>query len=571
MAVNESLRVLRTVHYDATHYSLFLQAGTIGPQTQAGAVRDAPGRRRPPALPAARLLHRRRDEGRRACPAIEFVVKAVGVGTTMLGPLRGGDADPGPRAARRAVSRWTTSRPSDRVALVAGGIGLAPLVLLARELAARGIAADLFYGGRNEKDVLKRADFERFLGPHRCRYATDDGSLGRKGLVTDLVGAGARRRVRATAASSPAGRCRCSGRSRSSSRRRRSTPRSPSSRRWRAASASASAAWRRRRTAGSRPSARKGPACRRRPSTGSGSDDVVDLSVRLGRLALKNPIATASGTFGYGLEFAEFVDLGKLGAISVKGLSVRPCHGNPPPRICETDAGMLNAIGLQNVGVEAFLAEKLPELHRLGATVIANVWGDTEEEYVAVVERIGDDRRVAAIELNVSCPNVVKGGLIFGNNPQALGALVKRVRAATPLPLDREALAERHRHHGDGAGRRRQRGRRPLAHQHARRPLDRRRDAEPKIGFTTGGLSGPAIRPVAVRMVWEVRKALPKVPIFGIGGIETRRARRRVPDRRRERRPGRHGELPRPVARRPARRRAGRLVRRGTAWRASRS
>ena len=161
----------------------------------------------------------------------------------------------------------------------------------------------------------------------------------------------------------------------------------------------------------------------------------VDLSAQFGRLRLKNPIATASGTFGYGLEFAEFLDLSTLGAISVKGLSLRPCHGNPPPRICETDAGMLNAIGLQNIGIEAFMAEKLPELHRRKATVIANVWGDTEEDYVAVVESIGNDRRVAAIELNVSCPNVVKGGMIFGNNAELLRGLVARVRAATAQPL----------------------------------------------------------------------------------------------------------------------------------------
>ena len=247
----------------------------------------------------------------------------------------------------------------------------------------------------------------------------------------------------------------------------------------------------------------------------------TDLSVRLGRLVLKNPIATASGTFGYGLEFVEFLSLGKIGAISVKGLSARPCHGNPPPRICETDAGMLNAIGLQNVGVEAFLSEKLPELHRLGATVIANVWGDTEEDYVAVVERIGGDRRVAAIELNVSCPNVVKGGLIFGNNPQALGALVGRVRAATALPLivklspnvtDITVTARAAVDNGADIL--------SLINTLVGLSIDIE-TRQPKIGFTTGGLSGPAIRPVAVRMVWEVRKALPRVPIFGIGGIET--------------------------------------------------
>jgi len=247
----------------------------------------------------------------------------------------------------------------------------------------------------------------------------------------------------------------------------------------------------------------------------------VDLSVRLGRLTLKNPIATASGTFGYGLEFAEFLDLSKLGAISVKGLSARPCHGNPPPRICETDAGMLNAIGLQNVGVEAFLEEKLPELRRLGATVIANVWGDNEEDFVAVVERIGGDRRVAAIELNVSCPNVIKGGLVFGNNPQALGALTKKVRAATPLPLivklspnvtDIVACAQAAVDGGADVL--------SLINTLVGLSIDIE-TRQPRIGFTTGGLSGPAIRPVAVRMVWEVRKALPKVPIFGIGGIET--------------------------------------------------
>jgi len=246
-----------------------------------------------------------------------------------------------------------------------------------------------------------------------------------------------------------------------------------------------------------------------------------DLSVRLGRLTLRNPVATASGTYGYGLEFAEFVDLAKLGAISVKGLSVRPCHGNPPPRICETDAGMLNAIGLQNVGVEAFLAEKLPELHRLGATVLANVWGDTEDDYVAVVERIGNDRRVAALELNVSCPNVVKGGLIFGNNPQALGALVKRVRAASPLPLivklspNVTDITETARAAVDNGA-----DILSLINTLVGLSVDIERRT-PKIGFTTGGLSGPAIRPVAVRMVWEVRKALPKVPIFGMGGIES--------------------------------------------------
>ena len=247
----------------------------------------------------------------------------------------------------------------------------------------------------------------------------------------------------------------------------------------------------------------------------------VDLAAPMGRLRLKNPIATASGTFGYGLEFTDYLDLSALGAISVKGLSLRPCHGNPPPRICETDAGMLNAIGLQNVGVDAFLAEKLPELHARRATVIANVWGDAEEDYVAVVEKIGADRRVAAIELNVSCPNVVKGGMIFGNNAELLRGLVSKVRAATkhvlvvklsPNVTDIVAVAQAAVDAGADAL--------SLINTLVGLAIDLE-TRTPKIGFTTGGLSGPAIRPIALRMVWEVRKALPKIPIFGMGGIET--------------------------------------------------
>ncbi len=247
----------------------------------------------------------------------------------------------------------------------------------------------------------------------------------------------------------------------------------------------------------------------------------VDLTSPLGPLVLKNPIATASGTFGYGLEFTEFVPLAALGAIAVKGLSLRPCLGNPPPRICETDGGMLNAIGLQNIGVEAFLSQKLPQLHTLQAVVIANVWGDNEEEYEAVLQRIGNDARIAAIELNVSCPNVVKGGMVFGNDPVALGALVKRTRQATNLPLivklspnagDVVATARAAVENGADIL--------SLINTLVGLAIDIER-REPRIGFTTGGLSGPAIRPIALRMVWEVRRALPRVPIFGIGGIET--------------------------------------------------
>jgi dihydroorotate dehydrogenase electron transfer subunit len=185
MAVNETLRVLRTLHYDAAHYSLFLSAGTIGASAKPGhfAMLQAGDGLRPYLRRAFSIADVTTVAG---VPAIEFVVKAVGVGTGALGKLPEGT--PVPVLGPLGVPFPTDDlKPGDRVALVAGGIGLAPLVLLARTLSARGHAADLYYGGRNENDILKRADFERFLGPHRCRYATDDGSLGRRGRVTDIL------------------------------------------------------------------------------------------------------------------------------------------------------------------------------------------------------------------------------------------------------------------------------------------------------------------------------------------------------------------------------------------------
>jgi dihydroorotate dehydrogenase (NAD+) catalytic subunit len=243
------------------------------------------------------------------------------------------------------------------------------------------------------------------------------------------------------------------------------------------------------------------------------------LEARLGPLLLKNPIVTASGTFGYGLEFTDFVDLSKIGALCTKGLSLAPHAGNMPPRICETPAGMLNAIGLQNVGVQAFLDEKLPRLSELGATVIANVWGDTEEEYVEVVGALEDAAGLAAIELNISCPNVAKGGMLFGNSPAATASLVGRVRAATRRTLVVKLSPNA-----------------PDLIESARAARDSGADvislvntfvgmaidpvtAQPRLSFGTGGLSGPAIKPVALRMVFQVARALPDVPIMGIGGI----------------------------------------------------
>jgi dihydroorotate dehydrogenase (NAD+) catalytic subunit len=243
------------------------------------------------------------------------------------------------------------------------------------------------------------------------------------------------------------------------------------------------------------------------------------MAVQLGPLPLKNPILTASGTFGYGLEFADFVDLASLGGICTKGLSLKPHAGNAPPRICETPAGMLNAIGLQNVGIEAFVSEKLPELSRRGVTVIANVWGDCEEDYVAVVEALESAQDLAAIELNISCPNVTVGGMLFGNSPKLTAGLVARVRKATERPLivklspNAPDLVESARAaHNAGADVL------SLVNTFVGMAIEPE-TGRPVLSFGTGGLSGPAIKPMAVRMVYQVARALPRVPLMGIGGI----------------------------------------------------
>jgi dihydroorotate dehydrogenase (NAD+) catalytic subunit len=161
----------------------------------------------------------------------------------------------------------------------------------------------------------------------------------------------------------------------------------------------------------------------------------VKLAIKIGSLKIKNPVMTASGTFGYGEEYAEYVDLNKLGAIIVKGLSLKPRLGNPPPRIMETAGGMLNSVGLQNIGVEAFIAEKLPYLRKYDVAVIANIYGESYLEYQKVAKKISSVNGVHALEINVSCPNVKKGGLSFGSDPKAAAEVTRRVKGETSLPV----------------------------------------------------------------------------------------------------------------------------------------
>jgi len=247
---------------------------------------------------------------------------------------------------------------------------------------------------------------------------------------------------------------------------------------------------------------------------------MADLSVQLGALHLKNPIVAASGCFGYGVEYQHAVDLSSLGGVAVKGLFLAEREGHPPPRIVETPAGMLNAIGLQGIGVHRFVAEKLPELRRLGATTIVNICGSTLDEYCEVARVLSDHEGVGAIELNISCPNIKEGGIQFGCSLTGTYDVVNGVRKVTSLPLipkltpnvtDVASFARASEEAGADAI--------SLVNTFLAMAIDVE-TRTPKLSNVLGGLSGPAIRPIAVRMVWECHQAV-KLPILGLGGIAT--------------------------------------------------
>lgn len=245
---------------------------------------------------------------------------------------------------------------------------------------------------------------------------------------------------------------------------------------------------------------------------------MVNLTVDLGGLRLKNPVLTASGTFGYGHEYADFMDLSALGGIIVKGTTAEPRQGNPYPRMAETPSGMLNAVGLQNKGVEHFATEIYPTLHGLGTEVIVNVSGSSVAAYCAAAERLADLGEIHAIELNISCPNVRQGGMAFGTDCTAAAEVVGAVRRVWPRHLmvklspnvtDIVAIARAAEDAGADSL--------SLINTLLGMAVDVER-RRPALSTVTGGLSGPAVRPVAVRMVWQVAKAV-KVPVVGLGGI----------------------------------------------------
>jgi dihydroorotate dehydrogenase (NAD+) catalytic subunit len=244
----------------------------------------------------------------------------------------------------------------------------------------------------------------------------------------------------------------------------------------------------------------------------------MDLTTHIGGLTLKNPLIAASGCFGYGVEYADVVDLSSLGGVCVKGLFLAEREGHPPPRIVETPAGMLNAIGLQGIGVYRFVRERLPELRMRGATVFVNICGTTIDEYVEVAKVLSDAEGVAAIELNISCPNIKEGGIQFGCSLNGTFEVVSAVRKATRLPLIPKltpnvtapaSFARAAAEAGADAV--------SLVNTFLAMAIDVE-TRTPKLSNVMGGLSGPAIRPIAVRMVYECRQAV-SIPIIGMGGI----------------------------------------------------
>ncbi|OGP65684.1 MAG: dihydroorotate dehydrogenase B catalytic subunit [Deltaproteobacteria bacterium RBG_13_47_9] len=243
-----------------------------------------------------------------------------------------------------------------------------------------------------------------------------------------------------------------------------------------------------------------------------------DLSVKIGKIKLKNPVIVASGTFGFGEEFEDFFGLHHLGALITKGISLEPMIGNPPPRIFETEGGILNSIGLQNPGFACFVNEKLPYLRKIRTHSIVNFFGNTQKEYTELARRLNGVRGISGLEMNISCPNVKQGGILFGCDPRMTYQLVRLVRRSTTLTLlvklspnvtDIAMMAKSAEEGGADAVSLINTFRAMAINIHSKKP---------ELGNIIGGLSGPAIKPIALRMVWEVSRAV-QIPVIGIGGI----------------------------------------------------
>jgi dihydroorotate dehydrogenase (NAD+) catalytic subunit len=243
-----------------------------------------------------------------------------------------------------------------------------------------------------------------------------------------------------------------------------------------------------------------------------------DLSVKIGNIKLKNPVMVASGTFGFGEEYEDFIDLNQLGAIIPKGISLKPMIGNPPPRIFETEGGIINSIGLQNPGFQDFIENKLPFYKNIKTHLIINFFGNTRREYIQLAKRFDEVPGISGLEMNISCPNVKRGGMVFGSDPKMAYQLVREVRKATKLTLiiklspnvtDIAWVAKSVEEGGADAVSLINTFRAMAVNIHSKKP---------ELGNIVGGLSGPAIKPIALRMVWEVSRRV-KIPVIGMGGI----------------------------------------------------
>jgi len=245
---------------------------------------------------------------------------------------------------------------------------------------------------------------------------------------------------------------------------------------------------------------------------------MINLETKIGGLVLKNPIILASGTCGYGEAYQEFYPAQKLGAVVTKGISLKPRAGNPPPRIYETYAGLLNSIGLENIGVEKFISEKIPKLKKLNASVIVNIFGESEEEYVELAKILSAREGISALELNLSCPNVKKGGLEFGRDPELVESITRQVKASCALPIWVKLSASRS-DPVELANSAEKAGADAIVVSNTLKAMAIELEKKkPGLGAITGGLSGPGIKPVALASVYEVVRAV-KIPVVGCGGI----------------------------------------------------
>jgi dihydroorotate dehydrogenase (NAD+) catalytic subunit len=243
-----------------------------------------------------------------------------------------------------------------------------------------------------------------------------------------------------------------------------------------------------------------------------------DLTVKIGKMILKNPVIVSSGTFGFGEEFEDFLDLNQLGALISKGISLKPMMGNPPPRIFETEGGIINSIGLQNPGFQEFIKNKLPYYRNLKTHLIINFFGKSQKEYIELAERFNHIPGISGLEMNISCPNIKRGGIVFGTDPRMSYHLVRAVRRVTPLTLivklspnvtDITSMAKSAEEGGADAVSLVNTFKAMAVNIHSKKP---------ELGNVIGGLSGPAIKPIALRMVWEVSQAV-QIPVIGMGGI----------------------------------------------------